>query len=67
MSKTRRDSSELEEKLKDAKLANMRRRKILKERENELQVIVTVTELTASRSLIVPERGFFFYLYRFFS
>uniref|UniRef100_A0A8D8VC27 Gamma-aminobutyric acid type B receptor subunit 2 n=1 Tax=Cacopsylla melanoneura TaxID=428564 RepID=A0A8D8VC27_9HEMI len=41
MSKTRRDSSELEEKLKDAKMSNMRHRKILAERENELQALLS--------------------------
>lgn len=37
MSKTRRDSSELEERLRDAKSINQRCRKILLEKEAELQ------------------------------
>ncbi|XP_014261698.1 gamma-aminobutyric acid type B receptor subunit 2 isoform X2 [Cimex lectularius] len=40
MSKTRRDSSELEEKFKDAKTSNQRWRKLLLERDNELQALL---------------------------
>ncbi|XP_026675879.1 uncharacterized protein LOC103524948 [Diaphorina citri] len=54
MSKTRRDSSELEEKLKDAKMSNMRHRKILAERENELQALLS---RLGSESLALPSSG----------
>lgn len=40
MSKTRRDSSELEERLREAKNHNQRCRKILLEREAELQALI---------------------------
>ncbi|BES98540.1 receptor [Nesidiocoris tenuis] len=41
-SKTRRDSSELEEKVKEAKDSNQRWRKMLLERENELQNLLKI-------------------------
>lgn len=40
MSKTRRDSSELEEQLREAKSSNQRWRKLLLERDAELQALL---------------------------